>query len=532
MNVEDGGFNLDLSQEWGYYYSKGPDGAYRFVPNTPTQKPKMLTPKGEPKVFQTDVMSEVHVGFEEPWVKQVTRILRGQPYIEVEYTVGPVPISDGFGKNVITRYTTPIQSDKTFYTDANGREFMKRVHNFRPTWNITERYPVAGNYYPVNAATYIEDDAASLSVVLDRSQGGASLIDGSIELMVQRRLLLDDYMGVGEALNETDGGMAPYPPFGNKKRIGDGVIIKGKHRILIGGGRVGASLARSQMDEAFSEPVVFMSSSPLDQPPGNFHKIPMSALQSALPENVMIVTFSLLHDAPEKTFLVRLAHQHGKDENEELSQPVMIDMGRLLIDYELVSMAEKTLTGNRDYSEWTQNRISWTVSPDTGWDTAHDRFNDNGFLIKLNPLEIRTFELLVRATENPHSAPAASPDPPPPETSPPSSSLESTPSPDTPPPETSPPSSSSESTPSSGRPPLDSTPQSSPTSLTDGPTEGAPSESGSSTFTPPIVAALLTCVLICALCYCRKRRGDRVPVPNGSPRSDYSNVFNTEAELT
>ena len=37
----------------------------------------------------------------------------------------------------------------------------------------------------------------------DRSQGGTSLNDGEIKLMQNRRLLFDDWRGVGEALNET-----------------------------------------------------------------------------------------------------------------------------------------------------------------------------------------------------------------------------------------------------------------------------------------------------------------------------------------
>jgi hypothetical protein len=34
------------------------------------------------------------------------------------------------------------------------------------------------------------------------SQGGASLVDGQIELMVQRAIMKDDSRGVGEPLNE------------------------------------------------------------------------------------------------------------------------------------------------------------------------------------------------------------------------------------------------------------------------------------------------------------------------------------------
>jgi hypothetical protein len=66
------------------------------------------------------------------------------------------------------------------------------------------------SYFPVNAATYINDSTAQLTVVVDRSQGAASLGSGQLEIMVHRRLLYDDSRGVGEPLNET-AGITPYP---------------------------------------------------------------------------------------------------------------------------------------------------------------------------------------------------------------------------------------------------------------------------------------------------------------------------------
>ena len=48
------------------------------------------------------------------------------------------------------------------------------------------------------------DNSKQFTVMNDRSQGGSSLTDGSIELMQNRRLLDDDWRGVGEALDETN----------------------------------------------------------------------------------------------------------------------------------------------------------------------------------------------------------------------------------------------------------------------------------------------------------------------------------------
>lgn len=118
--------------------------------------------------------------------------------MEIEYTVGPIPQA-GFedpaylqGKEIALRYNTSLRTEGRFYADSNAREMVERRINERPVsyprpYNISE--PVAGNYYPVNALLGLEDEAAGvgLSVAVDRSLGGASLAEGSMELMVHRR---------------------------------------------------------------------------------------------------------------------------------------------------------------------------------------------------------------------------------------------------------------------------------------------------------------------------------------------------------
>lgn len=43
-----------------------------------------------------------------------------------------------------------------------------------------------------------------MTLMNDRAQGGTSLKEGELELMINRRCLYDDGRGVGQALNETN----------------------------------------------------------------------------------------------------------------------------------------------------------------------------------------------------------------------------------------------------------------------------------------------------------------------------------------
>ena len=54
------------------------------------------------------------------------------------------------------KYTSGLASGGTFHTDANGREMQRRERDARPTWALDVHEPVAGNYYPLTSAMYIE----------------------------------------------------------------------------------------------------------------------------------------------------------------------------------------------------------------------------------------------------------------------------------------------------------------------------------------------------------------------------------------
>jgi lysosomal alpha-mannosidase len=207
------------------YFLKEPEftasGAYIFRPES-----------NEPTCLQVSNYSlhlgnqiyEVHQTFNK-YISQTIRLYYNLNYFTTEWQVGPIDVDDDVGKEIVVRYKTDLNSDATFYTDSNGREILKRVRDFRPTWKLNQTEPVAGNYYPINSRIYIRDEnqesdsSCQFTIVTDRSQGGTSVSSGSIEVMLHRRVLHDDALGVSEPLNETGSD-------------GNGLVVRGTLNIV------------------------------------------------------------------------------------------------------------------------------------------------------------------------------------------------------------------------------------------------------------------------------------------------------------
>nr|KAG5707590.1 hypothetical protein BaRGS_001138 [Batillaria attramentaria] len=149
-------------------------GAYIFRPNS-TEAYTLTMPKLTTSSYKSTDGSYVKQAHQEfsPWVSQTVRIYDDQRFVEFQWTVGPIPIDDMKGKEVISRFSTNLQTNGVFYTDANGREVLRRELNHRDTWQLNQTEPVAGNYYPVNSRIYIRDETKKqqFTVMTDRSQG-------------------------------------------------------------------------------------------------------------------------------------------------------------------------------------------------------------------------------------------------------------------------------------------------------------------------------------------------------------------------
>ncbi|XP_057335979.1 lysosomal alpha-mannosidase-like [Microplitis mediator] len=385
--------NLHVTQSFHYYEGMEGDnadfehrasGAYIFRP----KESKLLNFRylGNHRYYTGPVVNELHLTIND-FISQIVRVYNLENKIDFEWVVGPIPIDDNVGKEVITKYTSNLDSEKIFYTDSNGRQMMKRVRNYRPTWDVSLEEPIAGNYYPVTTKIYLEDveQKIRMSILNDRAQGGTSMIDGELEVMLHRRLLHDDGFGVGEALNET--------------AFGYGLVAKGTHSLLANSLEDLATVALAEKSEAIAlalrpwylfSPLVNVS---FDQW-NNYYSMQGSSLLNEIPKNLQILT---LEPWKDNTILLRLEHLFEKNEAGALSQSVTIDLADLFANLGIVSVKETSLGGNQPIEE--VNRLQWQsneVDDQSNDSNPVVESEDGGFEVTLNATEIRTFILYVK----------------------------------------------------------------------------------------------------------------------------------------
>ncbi|XP_063690730.1 lysosomal alpha-mannosidase-like [Bolinopsis microptera] len=283
------------------------------------------------------------------WINLVTRVSIDKPYIEVEWVVGPLP-SD-HGREVILRYQTSLSTNQKFYTDSNGREMLQRRLNKLQEDEVTE--PVSGNYYPVTTRAVLLDEQTGmqLTVLTDRAQGGASLAEGQVELMVHRRTLEDDNRGVDEALD-------------------DELVVKGRHWLYYS--RFDSMKENRVLgQEMFYKPTVAIG---IDENPEQ----PSQSYSDSAVENEYINVATIInvdYSGDVFTYLMRLENIIPKMEGGE---PITVDLGRVFKGKTLVEFEEKGLAGDRPIENVVDDMSKYTMY-------------DEGNMITLQPLQIRTF---------------------------------------------------------------------------------------------------------------------------------------------
>ncbi|XP_058186256.1 alpha-mannosidase isoform X1 [Rhododendron vialii] len=380
------GVDIPVQQSYLWYGSSHGNkddqssGAYIFRPNG---APPTLVSRSVPiKVVHGSLVDEVHQQFDS-WIYQVIRLYRDKEHAEVEFTIGPIPTDDGVGKEVITRMAANMVTEKVFYTDSNGRDFLKRVRDYREDWSLQVNQPVAGNYYPLNLGIFTADNKSEFSVLVDRAVGGASINDGQVEIMLHRRMLFDDSRGVGEPLNET-------------VCVGEtsceGLTIRGNYYIGIDQLGAGSRWRRTTGQEVYSPLLLAFTHEKQDDWTAT-HLLKATAMDPnyTLPPNVALVTLQELDDG---SVLLRLGHLYEAGEDAEYSTLAKVELKKVFAGKTIKEVKEMSLSANQEKSQ--MKKMTWKVEGDNSGEPEAIRggpVNDSDLVVELGPMEIRTFLL-------------------------------------------------------------------------------------------------------------------------------------------
>ena len=345
-----------------------------------------------------------------PWISQTIRLSSSSPYIEFEWTVGPIPVDDGQGKELVTRFTTAIASNASWYTDSNAREFQQRVRDYRPTWRLNVTEPVACNFFPVTSSVWMADQHAALVLSVDRSEGASSLADGQLELMLHRRTLRSDDGETVEALNETDAIESD-----GRTRIGRGLVVKGSFLLSLTAPNAAAYAARTTHQTQYSAPALFFA--PLSGSVPAYlssHIASASFLSRPLPPNLELITYQAVSAS---RVLFRLAHIFAAGEAGQLGEPVEVELLSLFVQ-PLTDCAELSLTANS--AAGSHVPLVWRVQGEEGEEQRPQQASAGarlsaagsgtaGATITVSPMEVRTFQCTMQPLAPPLRRTAAAP---------------------------------------------------------------------------------------------------------------------------
>jgi hypothetical protein len=368
--------SLPVQQNLAWYrsnigdkYSSQPSGAYIFRPVG--NATDILSPS-RVSVVRGVLFQEVQAYY--PWVTQIFRLYAGSRVVDVQHTITPIDISDGIGKELVTKYTTPMATREYFYTDANGLEIQQRRRNFRPTWPFQNTEPAAGNYFPVNSVIYLSDNQHQLTLVTDRSHGGSSLIDGQMEVMLQRRMLFDDRRGVGEALNENE-------------------IIRVDQRLIFAPPKNSSRMFRTAAELLLNPVVVFFGRTQNISDWLHRYKATWTAVKTPLPENVKLLNLKHNPFSNDGLFILRLHHLYGVGEDPVMSVPVTINLDNFFLNHKISELHERGLNAlpQRPRLKWNINPNELDAITEPTEDETNSESNPHANTVTLNPMEIKTY---------------------------------------------------------------------------------------------------------------------------------------------
>ncbi|KAF5292288.1 hypothetical protein FQA39_LY03322 [Lamprigera yunnana] len=175
--------------KYGARHGEERSGAYLFLPDgdgTPIQIENTVV-----KVIEGPLLSSVIVQL--PYVHHTVTLYNtsGADSLGIEIQ-NLVNIEKTANFEIAMRLSTNINSSTEYFTDLNGYQILRRIR--------FPKLPLQANYYPMPAMAYIEDKNTRLTVVTGSPLGCASLQEGELEIMLDRKLIQDDHLGLGQGV--------------------------------------------------------------------------------------------------------------------------------------------------------------------------------------------------------------------------------------------------------------------------------------------------------------------------------------------
>ncbi|SPP81503.1 blast:Lysosomal alpha-mannosidase [Drosophila guanche] len=296
-----------------------------------------------------------------------------------EWLVGPIPTDEDTAREIVTVFDSEISSNGVFYTDSNGREMIKRVKDKREDFNPDlGRQPISGNYYPIVSRIALEDSNKRIALLNDRAQGGTSMQNGQLELMLHRRLVRDDGYGVSEVLNE--------------QKYDKPLIARGKVYLILNSVEESTKVERVAEKEILLPFSVFFSKGSSQSSSAVAKTLPSF---DDFPQSVHLLT---LEPFTDDEILLRVENFLDHIEGNVVS----FNIRPIFDGVDGVAIRETTLDGNLPLSEMKRFKFhaegSGAVSTEAEFYTAGHKalaadssMEASEFSVTLNPMQIRTF---------------------------------------------------------------------------------------------------------------------------------------------
>lgn len=195
LKLKNDGITLNTELQflkYGVRSAKDKSGGYLFLPDKEAQP----IPVENPIVYiiKGSLLSEVHVFLPNVLHKIQIKTSPGTDGLGIDVN-NIVDITPESNREIVMRVISDIaNAQRYFFTDLNGFQVLRR--------KTFSKLPLQANFYPMASVAYLEDSETRFSILSAQPLGVASLEQGWLEVMMDRKLNQDDNRGLEQGITD------------------------------------------------------------------------------------------------------------------------------------------------------------------------------------------------------------------------------------------------------------------------------------------------------------------------------------------